>query len=64
MDRRMGIKLRDTRADTATLGILRRQFPNTPLLEMKNRITGREYVYSCDGGIDSRKLLAKLGGRV
>ena len=60
MDRRMGMKLGDTKADAAALRILRRQFSNIPRSVVKNRIAGHEGVYSCDGGIDGRKLLVKL----
>lgn len=59
-DRRMGIKLRDTKSDAAALRILRRQFPDIPLSKMRNRIAGHEYIYICDGRIDGRKLLAAL----
>ncbi len=55
MDRRMGMKLGDTKADAAALRILRRRFPNIPLSEMRSRIAGHEDVYSCGGGIDGRK---------
>ncbi|WP_297983571.1 hypothetical protein [uncultured Oscillibacter sp.] len=60
MDRLMGMKLGDTKADAAALRILRRQFSNIPRSVVKNRIAGHEGVYSCDGGIDGRKLLVKL----
>lgn len=60
MDRRMGMKLRYTRADAAALRILRRQFPDISLSEMKNRIAGHEYIYFCDGKIGGRKRLAEL----
>ena len=59
-DRRMGLRLRDPVAGAAALKLLRKYFPEVPLSEMKRRITAGEPVFSCGGGIDGRKTLAKL----
>lgn len=57
-DYRLEMRLGD--AGTGILKILRRYFPDVPLSEMRARIISRKPVYSCDGKIDGRRLLAKL----
>lgn len=57
-DRRMGLRLRS--AGAAALKILRKHVPDVPFSEWKRRIAAHEPLFSCDGGIDGRKALAKL----
>ena len=60
MDRRMGMKLRDTKADAAALRVLRRQFPNIPRSVAKNRIAGRKLLVKLEKQLAQANIRVEL----